>query len=116
MNISKRTFNPLFGKIFRYEQSENSSLQYTGNWGPAIKGNTITASAWTVENGDAVLSSEAFTTAAAGTTSVIISGTPGENTIVNKVTLSSGEVEERMLSLKISDNDELGYMTDYGFD
>jgi len=111
MNITKRTFNPLLGRIFRFVQSENSSLKYEGNWGPAVA-QTVSASSWTVEEGDATLSSEALVSQ---TTSVIITGTPGENIIVNKVTLADGQIEERILKLKITDNDLPDYDTDYGF-
>jgi len=110
MNRQHRTFEPLFKEMTRYEQTENSLRKYTGNWAVAIQGKTISSSEWTVESGDAVLTNES---SQSGTTSVFINGTPGENTIVNKVTLNTGEVEEHILKLKIKDNDEPIIEDDY---
>lgn len=112
MNKVKRQFEPLLSRSFRFQQSENAELVYTGNWGPVIQDETLAASAWTVERGDAVLSDEAFT--ADGVTSVTVSGIPGESTIVNKVTLSNGEIDERILQVRITDNDVPRYDNDYG--
>jgi len=108
MNNQKRTFNPLLKRQTRYQQAENAKLKYIGNWGPAIQGTTISSSEWTLEDGNATLSSEANTTTQ---TSVFIDGTPGENTIVNKVTLANGEINEHILKLRITDND-IPYIND----
>jgi|GEM_PF-3878333 hypothetical protein len=111
MNIVKRTFNPLLAKIFRFSQSENALLKYSGNWKPAIGALTISTSAWTVEDGTVTLSSEANS---AGITSVHITGSVGESTITNKVTLSDGQIDERIIKLKIIDNDIPSIDDDYG--
>ena len=111
MNNSKRTFNPLLGKTFRYAQSENAELKYQGNWGPQIQTLTIASSEWVVEYGSAVLASEAATTTV---TSVIISGNAGESKIINKVTLSDGQVDERAIMLKIRSNNDPYLNSDYG--
>jgi hypothetical protein len=110
MNKQHRTFEPLFKNMSRYEQTENAKHKYTGNWAPAIQGKTISTSAWTLESGNATLSNESSGT---GTTSVLVNGIPGENTIVNKVTLSTGEIEEHILKIKIQDNDDPILYDDY---
>lgn len=112
MNRVKRTFNALMNDQFRYQQSEFSDLIYTGNWGPVVYPDTITASAWTVEDGSATLTNETFLSG--GSTSVQISGSVGESTIVNKITTSSGQVEERIIKLKIKANDIPVINSDYG--
>lgn len=99
MNIVKRTFNPLLGRSFRYEQPESAKLMYHGNWGVAIQPGKIISSAWEAEAGDVVFTDEAFTD---GKTSVMISGRIGEAVIVNRVVLESGEVDERVLKLHIA--------------
>jgi hypothetical protein len=101
VNIAKRTFNPLLSPTFRHSQAENAELRYTGNWGATIQPDTISSSTWVVERGDAVVSDEAFTD---GNTSAVISGPAGESIIVNKIVSSSGEVDERILLLKITAN------------
>ena len=113
MNNSKRTFNPLLGKIFNYQQSENASLKYQGNWGHVIN-QALSDSTWTVESGDAVLSGASFVTSGSGTTAVNISGTPGRSVIVNKITMADGQIDERTIKLKIVDNDIPVYNYDYG--
>ena len=110
MNISKRTFNPLLAKQFRFSQLENALLSYIGNWGAAIQALTISASTWTVENGSVTLSGESNTNT---TTTVKITGSPGESTIVNKVTLSDGQIDERIIKLRITDNDIPRISNDY---
>lgn len=112
MNIVKRTFNPLLAKEFDYKQSENAELKYSGNWGPVAQANTITASTWTVENGTVTVSGAAL---ASNVTSAIISGSPGCSRIVNKVTFTDGQVDERIINLTITDNSEsCGCDYDYG--
>lgn len=112
MNVAKRTFNPLLGRTFRYSQAENADLEYVGNWGVAVQPETVESSTWTVERGSVTISDEAFTGSA---TSAKITGEPGESTIVNKVVLSSGETDERIILLKITDNDIPFIDRDYGF-
>lgn len=91
----------MLGQSFRYEQSENSQLKYQGNWGPAIQPETISSSTWVVEEGDAVLASESNTDYV---TEVLVSGQPGESTIVNRVVTSGGQTEERIIKLRVNDN------------
>lgn len=98
MNNTKRTFNPLLGRSFRYEQPESAKLMYHGNWGVAIQPGKIVSSAWEAERGDVVFSDESFTDTA---TSAMVSGRIGEAVIVNRVVLESGEIDERVLMLRI---------------
>ena len=100
MNITKRTFNPLLGRRFRYDQPEDAELKYQGNWG--VLGLTVSTSEWEKLQGDAVLSGDAL---ASNVTSVTISGEPGDSIIVNKVTFSDGQIDSRIILLKITDND-----------
>ncbi|MCP4365414.1 MAG: hypothetical protein GY800_08980 [Planctomycetes bacterium] len=111
MNRSKRTFNPLMANSFRFEQAENTDLTYTGNWGPTIQPGTIATSEWTVESGTVTLTDEASTTT---TTTVTISGQPGEAKIINKVTLSDGQIDERAVDLRIMSNKATAITNDYG--
>ncbi len=112
MNIAKRTINALLGRrTFRFEQTENAKLKYQVNWKPLIQALTISASVWTVEDGSVTLSSE---TNVSGITAVVITGSVGESTISNKVTLSDGQIDERIIKLKIIDNDIPVYESDYG--
>jgi hypothetical protein len=113
VNNQKRTFNPLLGKQFRYEQAEDLSLKYSGNWGAAQQ-QPLSNSEWVVENGDAVLSGASFVTSGSGTTSVLISGSTGENTITNTVTFADGQVDSRIIKLKITDNSDPNINYDYG--
>lgn len=110
MNNSKRTFNPLLAKSFRFSQSENSGLKYVGNWGVAIQPLTIASSEWVIETGNAAIASELNTTT---TTSVILSGVTGESSIINKVILSDGQTDERKILLKICSNNEPQLDDDY---
>ena len=108
MNISKRTFNALKGRAFRYEQTESAQLKYYGNWGAAIQPAKIISSAWEAECGDVVFTDSEFTD---GKTSVMISGKKGETVIVNRIVLDSGEIDERVLKLRI--DNEYGETTIY---
>lgn len=110
MNISERTFNPLLGRTFRYEQSENADLKYQGNWGPVVHPLTVSSSTWTVEEGTVTISNESLS---GNTTSAEFTGSVGESTIVNKVTLSDGQVDERIIKLKIADNSTPYIQNDY---
>ena len=94
MNITKRTFNPLRGRTFRYTQPESAKLMYHGNWGAAIQPTVITSSAWEVEGGTATIANESNTLT---TTSALISGIAGEAIVVNRIFMLSGEVDERVL-------------------
>ena len=113
MNNSKRTFNPLLGKIFRYSQAEDVTLKYQGNWN--VLGQALADSDWAVEDGEATLASETFVTSGSGTTSVLIScTTPGENTISNTVTFADGQIDSRLIKLKVTTNDFPNINYDYG--
>jgi hypothetical protein len=112
MNISERTFNPLLAGSFRYQQSENSDLKYNGNWGPLIQPANVSTSTWTIEDGSVTLSNEALS---GNKTSVLITGSVGEATIVNKVVLDDGQTEERTIKLKIIDNSIPRINYDYGY-
>lgn len=111
MNVSKRTFNPLLASSFRYSQSEDADLTYSGNWGPTIQTATITTSTWTVEDGSVTISNESNTDS---TTSATITGEVGESIITNKVVLSDGQTDERKILLKIKANDIPSINDDYG--
>lgn len=118
MNNQKRTFNPLLGQQFRFQQAENLSLKYQGNWAAAQQ-QAISDSEWVVQEGNATLSGETFSTAATGTTgsgitSALISGSADESTIVNTVTFADGQVDSRIIKLKITDNDVPKIHYDYG--
>jgi len=112
MNVDKRTFNPLLGNNFRYEQGEDASLIYKGNWKCVETTSGISTSSWTLIDGSATLSG---TSSSGGVTRVTITGDPGENTIVNKVTFGDGQIDQRTILVNIVDNDEPDLNDDYGF-
>jgi hypothetical protein len=112
MNVSKRTFNPLLSKLFRYEQAENTELKYRGNWGPIARGETVSSSTWEVESGNATLSSESVETGNK-ITSVIITGSAGESKIINTVTFSDGQVDSREILLRINSDSDGTLINDY---
>lgn len=111
MNSSKRTFNPLQDYHFRYEQLEDANLAYSGNWGHAIQPDTIATSTWSVEDGSATISNENNTTT---TTSATITGPVGESIIVNTITTSGGQTDQRIINLKIAAKDMPFINDDYG--
>lgn len=112
MNNKKRTFNPILSDSTRFPQSEDSDLIYVGNWSAVVQGLTIATSEWTVESGSVTITNESNTTT---TTTAQITGDPGESIIVNKVTLSDGQVDEHKVLLKIKANDTPVINNDYGF-
>lgn len=111
MNVSKRTFNPLLAKSFRFSQSENADLIYQGGWAATIQPGTISDSTWTVESGSVTITNKSNTTT---TTTAQIAGEVGESIIVNKVTLADGQADERKILLKITANDTPVINDDYG--
>ena len=113
MNINSTKINPLHGIEFKFEQTENSTRKYELLWGPLLPSAvTISTSAFEVLDGNATLASAS---SSGGTTSVFISGIPGENKVQNKITLSNGEIYERILKVKIKDNDPPSISDDYDF-
>lgn len=106
-----RKFQPMAAREFHFQQSENSELRYTGNWVPVADGNNITASSWEVVGGSLTLSSEALVS---NVTSVVVSGGTGLSRLVNKVTFTDGQVDERILNIRITENTRSYLNDDYG--
>jgi len=102
-----RTLQALSQDRLKAAQNENAELTYSVNWGPQIDTNTISTSTWTSEDG-ATIASEANTTL---TTSATLSGSVGCYRVVNKITTSDGQTDERIIVLTILDNDD--YLRDY---
>lgn len=111
MNSSKRTFNPLQASSFRYSQLEDADLSYHGNWGHVIQPDTVSSSTWSVESGSATISNESFTDTL---TTATITGPVGESIIVNTITTDTGQVDQRIINLKITAKDKPFINRDYG--
>jgi hypothetical protein len=113
MNLTKRTVNSISQRSGRFIQSENSALKYYGDYVAQLDGDTIASSTWTDETGGLTIASEAESD---GITSALISGTPGEYRLVNKVTTTTGgETLERVFRIKIKDNNADYDCNDYGW-
>lgn len=111
MNIKKRTCEPLRQNSTRFDQSENSVLDYTVNWGPCV--DDILTSEWSVSEGSLTISSES-TDATNITASCFITGDVGEHILINKITTTAGQTDEHKLLIKINENDIPYIDNDYG--
>jgi len=102
-----RTLQALSQDRLKTVQNENSVLTYSVNWGPQIDTNTISTSTWTSED-NITIAGEANTTLTASAT---LSGGVGTHRVVNKITTSDGQTDERIIILTILENDD--YLRDY---
>ena len=101
-NQKTNTFNALIAESFRFSQSENAKLKYIGNWKAELQGVSISTSIWSVTSGDATITTESLD---GNTASCFISGQPGENIIINKITTDDGQTDERRLLIEIRNNE-----------
>jgi hypothetical protein len=108
MNINDRTINPLLSRSISFHQSENASLSYTIDYAAYLGTDTIATSTWISRQSLTIMPSSTTTTATAKVT-----GSAGRYTLVNKITTTSGNVDERMIKLTITQNDELPIAGDY---
>lgn len=104
MNINDRVINALQRRTAAYQQSENAAYIYTVNYAATLQTATISTSTWSsAANGVTIsVTSNTDTTATAK-----LSGTPGRYKVVNKITTSTGETDERIISLHIMANDQM---------
>lgn len=110
MNRFDRTLNALQHESRKFRQSENSSLTYSVNWSAVIGAETISASVWSADSGVTV-SSQAIV---GRTATAILTASPGEYRITNKITTSAGAIHERSIILDVYDLDtELPASGDY---
>lgn len=108
MNLSDRTINPLTTRRAVFQQQENAALTYSIDYTAMLNGDAIAESVWTP-------SGEALTVVASlngQVASAKISGKAGRYKITNMITLASGQIDERQISLTIRANDE-GVQGDY---
>jgi len=105
---SSRTLQALSQDRLKASQNENAALNYSVNWGAQIDTATISTSTWTSED-NVTIASESNTTT---TASAILSGGVGTYRVVNKITTSDGQTDERIFLITIRENDD--YLRDYG--
>ena len=112
MNIIDNTIQALTHRRSRFQQSENADLGYSVNWAAVLGADTISTSAWE-STPSLTISSEADS---GNVASANITGSVGEYLITNKIVSAAGITDERIFSLRITDNDEpLVYEQDYNF-
>jgi len=107
MNLSDRTINPLTTLRAVFQQQENAALTYSIDYTAMLNGDAITESTWTCR--DAITITPSLSGQVASAT---ISGKAGCYNIVNRITTASGMVDERLIVLKVRQNDE-GAQGDY---
>ena len=104
---SDRTLQALSQDRLKAVQNENAVLSYSVNWGAQIDTATISTSTWTSEDSVTIASDSNTTTTATAN----LSGGVGCYRVVNKITTSDGQIDERIIVLTILDNDD--YLRDY---
>jgi hypothetical protein len=92
--------NALQGQQFSYSQSENAALSYVMNWAGVLQSGTISISTWEC-NESLTIAATANTTT---TATARLSGEPGHYRIVNRIVTASGDTDERIILLTITDN------------
>lgn len=103
-----RTFNANQSTLFRANQRENADLDYTINWAGELDTATISSSDWSTED-SVTIANETNTTT---TASCDLTGEPGRYRVVNQITDSNGNVDERIIELTILENSQ--DYSDYG--
>lgn len=113
MALTDTSFNAIYSALFSVRQPENAKLKYTINWHGAMDSSTISSSTWTTEDSGITISDQANTTTEA---SCKVTGDPGSYRIVNKVTLADGDIDERIIDVRIIDNTKpFSRTNDFGF-
>lgn len=108
MNISDRIINPLQSQSKPFQQAENASLSYVIDYTAYLGADTIASSTWASARTLTITpSSTDYTTTAK------VSGTPGNYTLVNKITTTAGSLDERIVCLEILRNDNTALVGDY---
>lgn len=103
MNVNDREVNALQSRTAAYQQSENAAHIYTVNYAATLQAATISTSTWSCATNGATISNTSNTD---HTSTAKLSGKPGRYKIVNKITTSTGETDERIISLYIMTNDQ----------
>jgi len=104
---SSRVLNASITKRQKVVQSENADLNYTVNWGAQIDTATISTSTWASEDNITITNQANSTTKASANLKADI----GTHRVINKITTTDGQTDERMFILTVTDND--GYERDY---
>lgn len=107
MNANNRTLQAAQHRVFNEQMAEGETLKYTIDYAPLLNGATITASAW--EHAGVTLAGTNTTT----TATAAISGSTGRYAAINTVTLSNGEVLQRIINLHINSNKTQPVQGDY---
>lgn len=103
MNVNDRIINALQRRTSAYQQSENAAYIYTINYAATLQAATIATSTWSSAANGLTISATSNTDT---TATAKVTGTPGRYKIVNKITTSTGETDERIISLYIMTNDQ----------
>ena len=112
MNKFDRTLNALQQTRAVFDQTENSKVKYTCNYGGLIGSDTISTSTWTVTQGSATVSDEANTTTQA---TCKVTGNAGTIRLINKIVTAAGDTRERIFDITIKHNDtNFTRLQDYG--
>jgi len=108
--MHNKTLNALQFYNLTVRQHENAAITYTIKWSPAFAtGVTLSTSTWSSEDSGVTIANAASTTTAA---TARISASPGRYRVVNKITTSAGDTDERYLDVIVHDNNRR--TSDYG--
>lgn len=86
-----------------FDQSENSAITYTVDWGGLLDTDTISTSTWTAETSGITIASAANTTTQA---TARLSATPGSYLITNKIVTAAGSTREQQIVIRVSNNQD----------
>ncbi len=105
------TFNAMWAPLFKASMQENGAKTFIINWEGELDAVTVSASVWTTEDQLTIANTSNTTTT---TTARFSAVTPGTYRAVNKVTLSDGDTQERLIDVQIRDNSQIPLTSIWG--
>lgn len=108
-----RNVNAAHNNEYRFRQQENAALTYTVNWAGQLDSDTISTSTWSSEDSGVTISGESNTTTEASAR--VTGANPGTYRVVNKIVTAGGDTDERVIIVRVDDNDNQVNGSDYWY-